>query len=220
MAALASSTSPERIASTMRLCSATVAFRTSRLRQRMKTRTVENRTRRIEQPLRTRRIDGAKDRRVERLIEIVEPHHVVLAHRRRLRIEVVVELLEQFVIGVLRYAADRLDLEPGADQHALAHILRADQRDEAAALREYVDQSFRREARDGLVDRRARRTGFDRDLVLAQPRARQQLHLANAPPQLAVNPLRFQLIVRRLARGTLSGHRWMLCMSARHDGSM
>ena len=171
IAALASSTSPERMASTMRLCSTTVAFGrpgsgSAWKRERSRIARVASSSRcargeltaakngRHEKPRRGR--PGAPCR------PCAPPRPARRGSRRAWR---------GLFVGELRRAADRLDLETGADQHAFAYVLRADQRNEAAALREHIDQSFFREPRDRFVYRCARGSGLDRDIVLAQPRA-------------------------------------------------
>src|SRR5688572_13214044 len=138
-------------------------------RQRMEARPVEQRACRVEQALRTWRVEHADDRGVKRFVEVVESRHVVVANRRRLLVQVLIEPLQQLPIRLLRYTTHGLHFEPSPDQQGLPHIFRTDWRDEAAALRIHVHEPLFSEPRDRLAHWRPRYTELHGDFVFLQP---------------------------------------------------
>ena len=89
---------------------------------------------------------------MKRLVKIVEPHHVIFPNCGGLSLKIFVELGKELLVSRLRCPPDRFDFQPGANQHAFADILRADQGNETATLGKDVDQAFCGQSRDCLVD--------------------------------------------------------------------
>ena len=183
-------------------------LRAAAFRQGEPAHAVERCPRGVEQPDRARHLQRAEDRRMQRLVEIIEPGEVLRLQRTLLFQDVRIEKTLHRGIDRSRGSTHRFGFEAHADEEALTHVGRANSGDEAAVLRKDVNQAFFGKPCDRLADGRARDAERDGDLLFPQRRARRQYELADATAQVGINALGLGIVPG--IKGQLEAHTKML----------
>ena len=150
---------------------------------------IEARTRDIDGGANTLVAERVEQQIVEAEIERVEAARIPRGHGRLLLGEIAIENRHEVSVGPQGELRRDLRLERPANEHQLAHVVRADPRDPCAALRQHFNQALVGEPAERLGDRKARHVEPRAQRCLVEKRARRQLEVHDRLADGVLHPL-------------------------------